>query len=180
MNNKYTNLVWIDTEGIQGLDIRRGKIIQIAMIITNQELEVLDEGIEMFIHHPDKVFLELNDWEKENYPKNGFIENSRNSQITTEDAEKILLEKVKEFVNPKVAPLCGNSVYMDRGQLMRNMPKLNEYLHYRNIDISTMKELYKRWYPEKPLFQKKETHTALSDILESIDELKFYRKNIFV
>lgn len=172
-----TNLVWMDLE-MTGTDPEIHHIMQIAMVITNQELEVLDEGIEIIIHQPEEVLSTANNFVKENLRE--ILEKSKNSSLTESLAEEQLLQIVKKFTTPQKSPLCGNSIWVDRRFIFKYMPILDSHLLHRNIDVSSIKELYKRWRPNLEEFKKKKTHTALEDIKESIAELKYYRKIGFI
>jgi len=172
-----TNLVWMDLE-MTGTDPEVHHIMQVAMVITNQELEVLYEGIEIIIHQPEEVLSAANDFVKRNLQE--IIEKSRKSSTTKLQAEEQLLQIVKKFTTEKMSPLCGNSIWVDRRFVFKYMPKLDSHLLYRNIDVSSIKELYKHWRPNLEEFKKKKAHTALEDIRESIAELKYYRKIGFV
>lgn len=171
-------LVWADLE-MTGLDARKDLITEIATIITDSDLNIIAEGPEIVIHVPN--FEELTKGEEffEDYP---FAEEIKKSTITLEEAEKETLSFIEEFVVPQSSPLCGNSIYADRIFLRYHMSTLNDYLHYRNLDVSTVKELARRWKPEmmeQVDLIKKGNHRAKDDILESIEELKFYRDNFF-
>ena len=172
-----TNLVWMDLE-MTGTDPEVHHIMQVAMVITNQELEVLYEGIEIIIHQPEEVLSAANDFVKRNLQE--IIEKSRKSSTTKLQAEEQLLQIVKKFTTEKMSPLCGNSIWVDRRFVFKYMPKLDSHLLYRNIDVSSIKELYKRWRPNLEEFKRKKAHTTLEDIRESIAELKYYRKIGFV
>ncbi|XP_053688701.1 probable oligoribonuclease [Sabethes cyaneus] len=174
------NLVWIDME-MTGLDVQNDKILEIACIVTNKNLELLEPGIDIVIHQPEEVLGMMNDWCVINHGKSGLTQAVRNSRVGLSEAEEIVLEFVKKHCPPKGCPLAGNSVYMDRMFLANYMPRLNDYLHYRIVDVSTIKELCKRWngavfsrVPSKQL-----NHRALDDIGESIKELRFYRPYMF-
>ncbi|XP_050313594.1 oligoribonuclease isoform X1 [Anthonomus grandis grandis] len=173
-------LVWIDME-MTGLDIDNDKIMEIACLVTDSELNIIAESENIIIHQPNEVLLKMNDWCIKQHGKTGLTEACRNSKISTQEAEDKLLNFLKDFVSEQASPLCGNSVYMDRFFLIKNMPKLNEYLHYRIVDVSSIKELSKRWnnsvYKNAP--KKEFTHRALNDIKESVNELKYYKENLF-
>jgi len=172
-----TNLVWMDLE-MTGTDPEVHHIMQVAMVITNQELEVLYEGIEIIIHQPEEVLSAANDFVKRNLQE--IIEKSRKSSTTKLQAEEQLLQIVKKFTTEKMSPLCGNSIWVDRRFVFKYMPKLDSHLLYRNIDVSSIKELYKRWRPNLEEFKRKKAHTTLEDIRESIAELKYYRTIGFI
>ncbi|MBU2512991.1 oligoribonuclease [bacterium] len=177
MNNSNL-LVWMDLE-MTGLIPAEDKILEIATVITDIALNVVEQGPELVIHQADKVLGDMNDWCQEHHGKSGLTERVRVSQINEFEAEERTLEFLKQHINPGEVPLCGNSIHQDRNFLAQYMPRLHEFLHYRNIDVSSVKELTYRWYPELPKFKKSNTHTALQDILESIEELKYYKEKIF-
>jgi oligoribonuclease len=175
-------LVWIDCE-MTGLDLRRDALIEVAAIVTNPELEPLDEGIDVIIHAHDDVLDTMVPFVRDMHASSGLTESVRASTTNLGDAEKLVLDYVKSHVpEAKVAPLCGNSIATDRGFLARDMPDLDEHLHYRMIDVSSLKELAKRWYPRVYQSQPEKglAHRALADIRESILELAYYRQTLFV
>uniref|UniRef100_A0A147BH88 Putative oligoribonuclease 3'---5' exoribonuclease n=1 Tax=Ixodes ricinus TaxID=34613 RepID=A0A147BH88_IXORI len=174
-------LVWIDLE-LTGLELETCKIMEIACLVTDGQLNLLSEGIEIAIHQPDEVLEGMNDWCKEHHGKSGLTQACRESSVSVGEAEQRVLSLVSQLVPPGKCHLAGNTVYMDRLFLARYMPELNSYLHYRIVDVSTIKELCRRWYPKEywdALNTKTGSHRALADIKESIEELKFYRQNIF-
>ena len=177
MSNPATNLIWIDLE-MTGLDSQRDEILEIATIITDCGLNILAEGPVIAIHQPDSILDNLDDWNRHFHGKSGLIERCRASTATLESAEQATLDFIKEHVAMRKSPMCGNSICQDRRFMARLMPTLEHYFHYRNLDVSTLKELASRWYPDK-LFQKQSTHIALNDIRDSIDELRHYRAHIF-
>lgn len=174
-------LVWIDLE-MSGLDADRERILEIATIITDGQLEVIAEGPELVVHQPDAILDAMDDWNREHHGASGLTARVRASTIGEAEAERMTLEFVAAHVGLRGAPLAGNSVHQDRLFLARYMPKLEGYLHYRNVDVSTVKELVRRWHPKafeaRPT--KKASHRALDDIRESIDELRYYRRAVFV
>ncbi len=172
-------LAWMDIE-MSGLDPETDTILEIATIITDHDLEVVSEGPVIVVHQHDEVLDSMDDWNKEHHGASGLIERVRQSTTQMKDAELMTLDFVKGYIAPKESPLCGNSIWQDRRFLVKYMPELEAYFHYRNIDVSSIKELCARWYPDLPRFKKKNTHTALSDIRESIAELKYYRNKIFI
>jgi oligoribonuclease len=175
-------LVWIDCE-MTGLDLAKDKLIEVAALVTDRELRVLGEGVDLVIHADDAALDAMPEIVREMHAKSGLTDEVRKSAITMAEAEAALLAYVKEFVpNPHTAPLCGNSIATDRGFLARDMPTLDSYLHYRMIDVSSIKELCRRWYPRVYFGQpaKGLAHRALADIRESIRELEYYRRSIFV
>jgi len=177
-NDKKTNLVWIDLE-FTGLDYKTNRILEIATIITDKDLNILATGPNLAIKTDKEILDNLDEWNTETHGKSGLIEKCLNSEITMEMAEKETLDFIKEWTEQGCALLCGNSVCSDRRMLYKQMPKIEKFLSYRNLNVTTVKKLAHNWYPELAEFQKKETHTALLDITESIEELKYYRENIF-
>jgi oligoribonuclease len=171
------NLIWIDME-MTGLQPDADRVIEIAMLVTDPQLNVLATGPVLVIHQPDEVLDAMDTWNKSTHTKTGLIERVRASSLTEADAERQALEFVSAHVPANVSPMCGNSICQDRRFLARWMPRLEVHFHYRNLDVSTLKELVRRWKPELKAFSKEGKHEALPDILESIEELKFYRKNV--
>jgi oligoribonuclease len=175
-------LVWIDCE-MTGLDLGKDKLIEVAALVTDPDLKVLGDGIDLVIHADDAALDAMPEIVRDMHAKSGLTEEVRRSPITMAEAEEIVLAYIKEFVpNPRTAPLCGNSIATDRGFLARDMPTLDSYLHYRMIDVSSIKELCRRWYPRVYFGQpaKGLAHRALADIRESIRELEYYRRTVFV
>jgi oligoribonuclease len=175
-------LVWIDCE-MTGLDLAKDKLIEVAALVTDPELRVLGEGVDLVIHADDAALDAMPEIVREMHAKSGLTDEVRKSTITMAEAEAAILAYVRQFVpNPRTAPLCGNSIATDRGFLARDMPTLDSYLHYRMIDVSSIKELCRRWYPRVYFGQpaKGLAHRALADIRESIRELEYYRRSIFV
>jgi oligoribonuclease len=175
-------LVWIDCE-MTGLDLGKDKLIEVAALVTDPELNVLGEGVDLVIHADDAALDAMPPVVRDMHAKSGLTDEVRRSTVTMSEAEDIVLAYVKEFVpNPRTAPLCGNSIATDRGFLARDMPALDSFLHYRMIDVSSIKELCRRWYPRVYFGQpaKGLAHRALADIRESIRELEYYRRTIFV
>lgn len=173
-----SRLVWMDLE-MTGLDAAVDKIIEIATVVTDIDLNIIDQGPELVIHQADDVLENMNDWCKEHHGDSGLTNRVRDSVVTEAEAEAKTLDFLKLHVLEYQAPLCGNSIHQDRNFLVKHMPDLHSYLHYRNIDVSSIKELTFRWYPDLPKFKKQGKHTALEDIIESIEELKYYRRMIF-
>ncbi len=174
-------LVWIDLE-MTGLDVEQHVIVEIACIVTNSELETLDDGIDIVVH-PDAGALErMDDFVRNMHTKSGLLTEIEASTVDLATAGRTALEYVRNHVPERSAPVCGNSIGVDRRFLDRYLPELDQYLHYRSIDVSSIKELCRRWYPEiyRQRPSKNETHRALDDILESIEELRYYRKTMFV
>lgn len=173
------HLVWVDLE-MSGLDPERCTIIEIASIITDVELRIVAEGPVLAIHQPDAVLDAMDDWNREHHAASGLSARVRASSHSMADAERDTLAFVQRYCTERSSPLCGNSIHHDRRFLARYMPRFDAYLHYRNIDVSTIKELVRRWYPNgPPAPEKKHAHLALDDIRESIDELRFYRQHVF-
>lgn len=176
MSNRAENLVWIDLE-MTGLDPDRDRIIEIATIVTNSELDVLAEGPVIAIHQPDPVLDAMDDWNRNTHGASGLIDRVRRSRSTTADAEQQTLAFLETHADPGTSPMCGNSICQDRRFLYREMPRLERFFHYRNLDVSTIKELARRWAPEVLAGLTKESrHQALDDVRESIRELGYYRK----
>src|SRR4051794_11466740 len=176
------HLVWIDCE-MTGLDIVRDKLIEVAVVVTDSELNVLDPGLDLIISADDADLDGMNEVVVEMHRKSGLTDAVRASTLTLAEAEQQLLAYIKRWVpEPRTAPLCGNSIGTDRGFLARDMPELDEHLHYRMIDVSSIKELARRWFPRVYFAQppKGLAHRALADILESIRELAYYRQTLFV
>lgn len=173
-NQEIENLVWIDFE-MTGLDPEQHTVIQAAVIVTDINLNVLAESEEIVIHASEKDLDRASDWVRDTFGESGLLQQVRESKVTMQDAEKSLLEVIRKYVGPKLSPLCGNSVHVDRKFMEKYLPNLNAHLHFRNIDVSSLKQLVRMWYPDLSFFEKKETHTALEDIRESIAELRFYK-----
>jgi oligoribonuclease len=172
-------LVWIDLE-MTGLKPDTDVIIEMATIITNVDLEVVAEGPVIAIHQPDSVLDAMDEWNKRTHGGSGLIDRVRESKYTLTSAEQRTLEVLRVLVEPNSSPMCGNSICQDRRFLARQMPTLEKFFHYRNLDVSTLKELARRWAPEiMPGFVKQGEHKALADIQESIRELAYYREHLF-
>ena len=172
------NLVWIDLE-MTGLDPGRDVIIEVAVLITDGDLEIVADGPDLAIHRSDDELSVMNAWNRRTHHGSGLIKRVKSSDVTIEQAEADVLEFVQRWTIEGTSPLCGNSVHQDRRFLYGEMPKLIDWLNYRIVDVSTIKELANRWYPELEQFVKQERHRALDDIRESIDELRWYRQQIF-
>jgi len=171
------NLVWVDME-MTGLQPDSDRVIEIAVLVTDPQLNVVAAGPVLVVHQPDEVLDAMDAWNKSTHAKTGLIERVRASSLTEADVERQALEFLAAHVPANASPLCGNSICQDRRFLARWMPRLEAHFHYRNLDVSTLKELVRRWKPELKGFSKEGKHEALADILESIEELKFYRKNV--
>ncbi len=172
------NLVWMDLE-MTGLDPDKETIIEIATIITDSEMNILAEGSSLVIHQPDSRLDAMDEWNTTHHGASGLTARVKRSQLGMRDAEILTLDFIKQYVPAGVSPLCGNSVHQDRRFLLPYMPELESYLHYRNIDVSTIKELSRRWYPKMRPPRKQAAHLALVDIRESIEELCWYRQHLF-
>ena len=173
------HLVWMDLE-MSGLDPETCTILEIASIITDADLRIVAEGPVIAIHQPDAILDAMDDWNREHHGASGLTARVRASTHPMASAERETLAFVQRYCTARSSPLCGNSIHQDRRFLARYMPRFDAYLHYRNIDVSTVKELVRRWYPNGPSApEKKHAHLALDDIRESIDELRFYRAHVF-
>jgi oligoribonuclease len=174
------NLIWIDLE-MTGLDSQTDRIIEIATIITDSQLDILAEGPVLAIHQSDATLAAMDDWNQKQHGASGLIARVRASTVDEREAEARTLEFLSLYVPKGQSPICGNSICQDRRFLARCMPELEAYFHYRNLDVSTLKELARRWYPKRIKgFNKTSTHLALQDIRDSIEELRFYRERLFV
>jgi oligoribonuclease len=171
------NLIWIDME-MTGLQPDSDRIIEIAMLVTDPQLAIVAEGPVLVVHQPDEVLEAMDSWNKNTHKKSGLIERVRASRMSEADAESAALAFLESQVPANNSPMCGNSICQDRRFLARWMPRLEAHFHYRNLDVSTLKELVRRWRPDLMKgFSKEGKHEAMADILESIEELKFYRKS---
>ena len=175
-------LVWIDCE-MTGLDLGKDKLIEVAALVTDPDLNVLGDGVDVVIHADDEALAGMFDVVRTMHDKSGLTEEVRAATVTVAEAEDMIMTYLTQFVpDPRTAPLCGNSIATDRGFLAREMPRLDHHLHYRMIDVSSVKELCRRWYPRTYYGQpaKGLAHRALADIKESIRELEYYRRTVFV
>ena len=178
MPSSTERLVWIDLE-MTGLNPDTDRIIEIATIVTDLELNVVRQGPVFAINQDDDILMSMDRWNTHTHNETGLVQRVQESEITESIAEKKTLEFLSGLVKKNTSPLCGNTICQDRRFLFRHMPKLEAFLHYRNIDVSTIKELSDYWFPGfSREFSKKNTHQALNDIIESIEELKFYRKHL--
>lgn len=171
------NLVWIDME-MTGLDPDKDRVIEVAAIVTDANLNVLAEGPVFAIHQPDEVLDGMDAWNKGTHGRSGLIDRVKASTVTEAQAEAEMIAFLRQHVPEGKSPMCGNSICQDRRFMARHMPKLESFFHYRNLDVSTLKELCRRWKPELIAgFKKHQLHTALADIRESVEELKYYREH---
>jgi oligoribonuclease len=173
-------LVWIDLE-MTGLDVRRHTIVEIAVLVTDSQLEVVDEGVDLVVRQPPDALAAMDDYVRKMHTKSGLLPAIESSSTSLADAGRQVLEYLTARVSePGTAPLCGNSIGVDRRFLDRHLPDVDRFVHYRSIDVSSLKELCRRWYPE--VYQhrpnKRETHRALDDIRESVEELRYYRAHM--
>ncbi len=176
------HLVWLDCE-MTGLDLERDVLIEVAALVTDSELNVLGTGVDVVIHADESALGSMVEIVREMHDKSGLTDAVRTSTVTVEQAEQLVMAYVTAYVpEPRTAPLCGNSIATDRGFLAKHMPRFDQHLHYRMIDVSSVKELCRRWYPRAYFGQPQKglAHRALADIQESIRELEFYRRTIFV
>ena len=171
------HLIWIDLE-MTGLNPDTDLIIEIATVITDKDLNIIAQGPVLAVHQSDAALAAMDDWNQKHHGESGLIDRVKASTINEAEAERLTIEFLKQWVPENTSPICGNSIGQDRRFLVRYMPKLEAYFHYRNIDVSTLKELAARWAPEvKEGFNKESTHQALDDIIESIEELRYYREH---
>jgi oligoribonuclease len=176
LDNATSHLIWIDME-MTGLQPESDRIIEIAMLVTDAELRVVATGPVLVVHQPDEVLEAMDSWNRNTHKKTGLTEKVRASTMSEAEAERAALAFLGGHVPANASPMCGNSICQDRRFLARWMPRLEAHFHYRNLDVSTLKELVRRWKPELARgFSKEGKHEALADILESIEELKFYRR----
>lgn len=170
-------MVWIDLE-MTGLNPFEDRIIEIAAVVTNRDLEELAVGPVLAIHQETSVLNSMDDWNTKQHAKSGLVERVKNSSVNERQAEEAVLSFIRQHVPSNDSPMCGNSICQDRRFLARFMPELECYFHYRNLDVSTLKELAQRWYPETKSFEKESKHLALDDIRGSIEELRHYRSHL--
>ena len=171
------NLIWVDLE-MTGLDPETDRIIEVAMVVTDPDLNVLGEAPVFAIHQSDEILNGMDAWNKGTHGRSGLIDRVRASNVTEAMAEDALIEFLRHYVPKGKSPMCGNTICQDRRFMAKTMPKLESYFHYRNLDVSTLKEIARRWKPELvDGFKKMQKHTALADILESIEELRYYREH---
>ena len=171
------NLVWLDME-MTGLDPDNDRIIEVAVVVTDADLNIIAEGRVFAIHQSDETLDKMDNWNKGTHGRSGLIDRVKASTVTEAQAELELIAFLKQYVPANKSPMCGNSICQDRRFMARGMPKLEAFFHYRNLDVSTLKELCRRWKPELASgFKKHQKHTALADIVESIEELRYYREH---
>jgi oligoribonuclease len=171
------NLVWIDME-MTGLDPDNDRIIEVAAVVTDANLNVLAEGPVIAVHQSDATLDKMDNWNKGTHGRSGLIDRVKASTINEAQAEEQLIAFLRQWVPSNKSPMCGNTICQDRRFMARGMPKLEAFFHYRNLDVSTLKELCRRWKPELASgFKKAQKHTALADIIESIEELRYYREH---
>ena len=171
------NLIWLDCE-MTGLDPEVDRIIEIAVVITGPKLEARIEGPVLVIHQTDAQLGKMDAWNKGTHGKSGLIDKVKASTLAEAEAETLLIDFLNQYSSKKASPMCGNSIGQDRRFLVKYMPKLEAFFHYRNLDVSTLKELSKRWRPEVySAFKKQQRHTALADVHESIDEMEHYKQH---
>jgi len=174
------NLIWIDLE-MTGLDTETDAIIEIATLVTDKDLNVLAEGPVMAIHQPEAMLAGMDEWNTRQHGQSGLTERVRNSTTTLAEAEQATIAFLKQFLDERQSPMCGNSICQDRRFLARQMPSLEAFFHYRNLDVSSVKEIIRRWRPELMKgFNKQSSHLAMADIKDSIAELTYYRDVFFV
>jgi len=178
MPQNPNNLIWIDLE-MTGLDTQNDVIIEIATVVTDSELNTLAEGPVLAIHQSDEILNAMDEWNTKQHGNSGLTERVKNSTINEAEAEQQTIEFLRQYVPANASPMCGNSICQDRRFLARCMPALENYFHYRNLDVSSVKELAKRWAPEVfKGFSKESSHLALDDIRDSIAEMKYYREHL--
>jgi oligoribonuclease len=178
MTQQSQNLVWIDLE-MTGLDPDRDKILEVATVVTDKDLQVLAEGPELVVFQDEATLGAMDEWNTQHHGASGLITRVRESSLSEADAERLTLDFLRLWAPARVSPMCGNSICQDRRFLVRTMPGLEAFFHYRNLDVSTLKELAARWAPDiQSAFKKTNRHRALDDIHESIAELRYYREHI--
>lgn len=177
MAQNALNLLWIDME-MSGLSPETDQVLEVAIVVTDAELNTVAEAPVLVVHQPDAVLDAMDSWNKGTHGKSGLIDKVKASTLTEAEVENQMLAFIRQYVPERTSPMCGNSICQDRRFLARHMPRLEAYFHYRNLDVSTLKELAKRWRPGLAEgFKKSSKHEALADIYESIDELKYYREH---
>ncbi|OYY73761.1 MAG: oligoribonuclease [Gammaproteobacteria bacterium 28-57-27] len=171
------HLIWIDLE-MTGLEPEQDVIIEIATLVTDEQLNILAEGPVIAVHQPENVLQGMDEWNQNHHSASGLLERVRASPHNAAEAEQLTLDFLRQWSEKRSSPMCGNSICQDRRFLARHMPKLEDFFHYRNLDVSTLKELARRWYPAVPKFEKAGAHRALDDIRASLDELRYYRETL--
>lgn len=173
------NLVWLDME-MSGLDPEVDRILEIATIVTDSDLNIIAEGPVVAVHQDDALLAEMDEWNTQHHNDSGLVKRVKNSKFSESQAEQKTLNFLRRYVDEGKSPLCGNSIGQDRRFTVLYMPRLDSYLHYRNLDVSTVKELIRRWRPDLfPGLEKQGSHRALEDVKESINELRYYREHFF-
>jgi oligoribonuclease len=178
MPQNAENLAWIDLE-MTGLQVQTCVIIEIASLVTDKNLNLIAEGPVIAIHQPQEALDAMDEWNTKHHGESGLVKRVQESKLSTQDAEEATLQFLSQYIPAGVSPLCGNSIHQDKLFLSSYMKRLMGFFHYRLIDVSTVKELVRRWYPQLPEFPKQKAHEALKDIHESVGELKYYRQNVF-
>jgi len=178
MGEEAHRMVWMDLE-MTGLSVSTESIIEIATVVTDGDLNILAQGPNLAIRVPDALLEAMDEWNTTHHHNSGLVDRIKNEGVTVEEAEEATLAFLSQWVEPNTAPLCGNSIWNDRRFLEKEMPRLLDFLHYRMVDVSTVKELAGRWYPNLSRYPKKGAHLALDDTLESIEELRYFRERIF-
>ena len=179
MTEPALNLIWIDLE-MTGLDPENDRIIEVATLVTDPNLNLIAEGPIIAVHQSESIMNSMDDWNQRHHGRSGLIERVKNSKVTESVAEEQTIEFLQKHIDANTSPMCGNSICQDRRFLAKYMPTLERFFHYRNLDVSTIKELAVRWKPEiTKTFTKESSHRAMDDIQESVEELKHYRENFF-
>lgn len=179
MSRSASNLVWMDLE-TTGLDVEQRTILEIATIVTDKNLNILEQGPDLVVHQPDEILASMDPWCIKQHAATGLVDASRTSTVSLKQAEDETLTFLRKHCPAKMCPLSGNSICFDRRFLIRHMPRINAFLNYRNVDVSSIKELVFRWKPGvNEQLEKNSTHRALDDIRESIEELRLYRRLVF-
>lgn len=176
--SEHPHLIWVDLE-MSGLDLETSTILEIASVVTDSELEVIEVGPNLAIHHPESVLAGMDEWNTRQHGESGLSDRVRQSDIDLAEAERRTIAFLERHTQAGRSPLCGNTVSHDRNFINRYMPTLGKHFHYRNVDVSSVKEMVTRWYGPEALAEKKNAHLALDDILESIAELRHYRTAVF-
>jgi len=178
MGEEARRMVWMDLE-MTGLSVSTESIIEIATVVTDGDLNILAQGPNLAIRVPEALLDAMDEWNTTHHHNSGLVDRIKNEGVSVEEAEEATLAFLSQWVEPNTAPLCGNSIWNDRRFLEKEMPRLLDFLHYRMVDVSTVKELAGRWYPNLSRYPKKGAHLALDDTLESIEELRYFRERIF-